>query len=579
MSSVLRDHNTENDSDQRAYVIRNLNRIENRTEFFELVAKDKSTVKFNADRIAINSAIDISPENYNNICKSVFIDGLNKMNAFKNQNSSKIIQNKFLEKIPVEDKENFQNELKEIEKLPLAEQKDALKKILPGMSDQDFNQTWESTESEITKNIKEDSQKLIKNLKAGVLESSIESSFEEVSKLPPANQKAEFRRLNPRMSDEEIEKSWNKKKAFDNFKKLEDLTEKSINGTITDNEKAELKNVMDECSRHRKENFFSSSKSPSIIQEKTLEKQFDKIQNEKKEALKTSLARIENLPLEEQKEALKELFPNMTREEFEKSWKDAKNEELRSNNNAFKDKLFQKFNKNEEVLKKLKKSMPDISKLSPHQQKDALKNLIPNMPTDEFEALWNTAINDQPKNNKNTAFGEKLIDKSLANNKEAVKNSLRDISNLPLDQQRNAFRHLAPEMSDEKFDESWKNTIDEQFKDNIKTFTNARNERLCYRINVERVQNFYKTFFNNHPYHHCAKSLLNKANMKLGDYDRLNRVLDDYESKGIDTEKITSAAFKIAEDPRFEKNFKSPKDIASITEFINTELVLILSKL
>ncbi|CAF1330200.1 unnamed protein product [Adineta steineri] len=76
MSKILQEHPT---SDKKAYMIRNLNKIENHTEFFELIGKTKSSVICTADGLAINDKIDIAREAYNDIGKAMFTEKLNQI--------------------------------------------------------------------------------------------------------------------------------------------------------------------------------------------------------------------------------------------------------------------------------------------------------------------------------------------------------------------------------------------------------------------------------------------------------------------------------------------------------------------
>ena len=58
MKDMLDKHKS---SDEKAYFIRNLNKIENPTEFFELIGKTSSSVLCTADGLLINNNIVISP--------------------------------------------------------------------------------------------------------------------------------------------------------------------------------------------------------------------------------------------------------------------------------------------------------------------------------------------------------------------------------------------------------------------------------------------------------------------------------------------------------------------------------------
>ncbi|CAF1132542.1 unnamed protein product [Adineta steineri] len=60
------------------------------------------------------------------------------------------------------------------------------------------------------------------------------------------------------------------------------------------------------------------------------------------------------------------------------------------------------------------------------------------------------------------------------------------------------------------------------------------------------------------------------ANMKIGDYDRIYRVLQQYGSTDKD---LMTATIKIANDLNFVGKVNIVQDIASITEAINTKML------
>jgi hypothetical protein len=62
----------EQGSDEKAYCIRNVTRIEKPSEFFELLEKTASKVKFSADGLAINDTICTASEEFNSIFKRAF---------------------------------------------------------------------------------------------------------------------------------------------------------------------------------------------------------------------------------------------------------------------------------------------------------------------------------------------------------------------------------------------------------------------------------------------------------------------------------------------------------------------------
>jgi hypothetical protein len=80
-------------SDKKAYFIRSVNKIENHSEFFELVYQTKSNVVCTADGLVINNNIEISPLAYNEIGKQIFKDRLNSIKIANDNLANKIGHN------------------------------------------------------------------------------------------------------------------------------------------------------------------------------------------------------------------------------------------------------------------------------------------------------------------------------------------------------------------------------------------------------------------------------------------------------------------------------------------------------
>ena len=108
-----------------------------------------------------------------------------------------------------------------------------------------------------------------------------------------------------------------------------------------------------------------------------------------------------------------------------------------------------------------------------------------------------------------------------------------------------------------------------QFKEDIKTFSNGQNERLCYRIHVDEVKiklvecTGVHQFDDLKDYQVCGVSIF--AHMKTADFDRLKRVLNEYKSSGSG---LLKAAINLANDFEFSCMIKSTDDIVSIAEAI-----------
>ncbi|UJR11289.1 hypothetical protein I4U23_015470 [Adineta vaga] len=227
MSKMLKEHET---SDKKAYMIRNLNKIENRTEFFELIGKTKSSVVCTADGLAINDKIDIAPEAYNDIGKAVFTEKLNLIGKARDGFVHKKVMEEFDKFIPAENKEQFEAKLKDIENLPKEKQEEAIRNLVGklgiagGPTQEQFNNSWKTVKTACEEKFNQNVEKMIGNLKEG-------STGEENR---DATKEADF-------------------------KELEELAKKQLHGTITLEEQEKLQKQLVKCSNHRKEYFFKSS--------------------------------------------------------------------------------------------------------------------------------------------------------------------------------------------------------------------------------------------------------------------------------------------------------------------------------
>lgn len=215
MTDMLANHKS---SDEKAYFIRNLNKIENPTEFFELIGKTSSSVVCTADGLSINNNIVISPLAYNEICRAVFNDKLNQLLKFNDL--PKRVGAEFMNEIPPEKQEEFKKGLEKIKDLPKNEQKEATKTLINQHSGQNktesFDSSWDNARNTLNETNKKSINCLIDELGTG------------------ANQS-------------------------EDFESLKSLSEKKINDTITPEEEVQLNQQMEKCSKHRKEYFFSSS--------------------------------------------------------------------------------------------------------------------------------------------------------------------------------------------------------------------------------------------------------------------------------------------------------------------------------
>ena len=229
MEKILNDHKT---SDEKAYFIRNVNKIENPTEFFELIGKTSSTIRCTADGIAINDKIDISPESYNSIGKSVFDQKLNQL--IKCTDMANSVGEDFLPDVPEDRRDEFKRRLEEASKLPQDQQKSETKKIIDEFSTGSQEETRNKRQQQEFNKARDD--KFNKNWKKA--EKSFNDQFKEMIKT----------------FDEGINSE------HEDYNDLVDLSKKKIDGTITGPEQQKLDNIVKEGSKLRKEHFFESSK-------------------------------------------------------------------------------------------------------------------------------------------------------------------------------------------------------------------------------------------------------------------------------------------------------------------------------
>jgi Skp family chaperone for outer membrane proteins len=227
MSKMLKEHST---SDEKAYMIRNLNKIENRTEFFELIGKTKSSVTCTADGLAINNMIDIAPEAYNDIGKAVFTEKLNLIGKARDGFLHEKVMEEFDKYISPEKREEFEAKLKSIENLPREKQEEAMKKLVKDFAttgsptQKQLNDSWKTVETACEQKFNKNVEDMIGNLKEGSTGDAARDKIKE-----------------------------------DDFKELNELAKKQLHGTITPEEQEKLKKQLEKCSSHRKEYFFKSS--------------------------------------------------------------------------------------------------------------------------------------------------------------------------------------------------------------------------------------------------------------------------------------------------------------------------------
>ena len=114
--------------------------------------------------------------------------------------------------------------------------------------------------------------------------------------------------------------------------------------------------------------------------------------------------------------------------------------------------------------------------------------------------------------------------------------------------------------------------VNREFRQDITSFTNGQNERLCYRIDVEQVKSNLQHIYerpNLGDISVSGKKLF--ANMNIGEYDRLNRVLKQY---GPNAKDMMIAATNVANDSKFLGKVTTPQDMAAVTEAIEAFKVI-----
>lgn len=212
-------------TDKKAYLIRNLNRIEDRTEFFELIRSTDSKVTCTPDGLSINDKITIAPEAYSQIGKSVFNDKIQQISEYQKSDFTKQLTKQFNSSVPADRREEFQNRLKEVQNLPEDQQRAEVRRIVnelrgngPALGDQQFENSWNTAATKCQQDVNTEITNLVNNLKEGTGEN-----------------------------------------AQEDFNRLKNLAVRKLEGTITDNEQKQLQEQVDKCSRHRKENFFQTT--------------------------------------------------------------------------------------------------------------------------------------------------------------------------------------------------------------------------------------------------------------------------------------------------------------------------------
>uniref|UniRef100_A0AC35FYC6 DUF4781 domain-containing protein n=1 Tax=Panagrolaimus sp. PS1159 TaxID=55785 RepID=A0AC35FYC6_9BILA len=430
-------------SNEKAYMIRNLNQIENKNEFFELINKTGSVVECTADGLIINHKIDIHPSAYNAIGKDIILMRNAQAAEYENASFQKSIENKdsfgnLIKNLDENQVEEFKQKLSDLSKLPNEQRQEAMKELYQefGGNEKTFDQQWEKGKIAYEKDMTKQINKMVTNMSNGITD----------------------------------------KDQIDDFKKLQELSIKQVQGVITADDKEKLKEIVDKCSAHRKERFFQSSADYRRITD-----------NYEREA-----ANGKNL--EQWKADFRQLENNHKNGSIS-------NEEY----NSEKEKISNGLERATEVRKN----------------------------REQIEAKGLQLQND-------------LNNAEMSKNEDAIATAKKNLEDF---QQREIINEV------------------QKYSKDITTFNNGQSERLCYRIDVEKVKYNLQEIYGRSDYENVTingKKLF--ENMSLGDYDRLNRVLNVYERQNYNKTDLMNAASAIAQDQQFQGLVQSPRDLACITE-------------
>uniref|UniRef100_A0A914Y6M5 DUF4781 domain-containing protein n=1 Tax=Panagrolaimus superbus TaxID=310955 RepID=A0A914Y6M5_9BILA len=207
---MLEVHDT---SDEKAYMIRNLNQIENKNEFFELINRNGSFVRCTADGLNIDHEIDLHPKAYNAIGKDVINSKINVIEQTTKAALKKSL--KSVAGIDLTENSEVDTLLEKIVNGPIEHREEAVKSLL-----QKYNidqKSWDNAMNTFNKTLDDEVTRLITNMKSG-------ASGEE-----------------------------------QNLGRLKELGLKQIKGELSMDEKKEMNGVIEKCSFNRKNQFFETT--------------------------------------------------------------------------------------------------------------------------------------------------------------------------------------------------------------------------------------------------------------------------------------------------------------------------------
>lgn len=233
-----------------------------------------------------------------------------------------------------------------------------------------------------------------------------------------------------------------------------------------------------------------------------------------------------------------------------------------------------------------KKGMEEVKKLPPEQQQEATKKLIGELrgsPFSESESRKFDAIYEQVKSEIKSSIDklvedfregttpdqQKDFDRLKELNQKQFDGTLTPDERQQLDEQMaKCARHRKEYfMNSAKASDNLLENDPEKFREQVRTFTNAQNEGLCYRIDIEDakkklIEATGRTDFENA----TVKGEKIFANMKTSDYDRFNRATNTPEKA-----KLLEAAIEMANDKDFNGKLNSPNEIIALTEALGND--------
>ena len=650
-------------SDEKAYLIRNLNQIEDRTEFFELIKKTGSEVKCTADGLSIDDKHPISPRSYNEIGRAVLLDKLNQIEQSKESILHKNLMNQFENEVPAQNREEFERRLEDIKSLPADQQKEAIKQLIVELKDADklddqrFNAAWSQVQEGCDTDMDEQMAKIDKfnqaeNAKEAFLQKNImkefrneiprdkqndfQEEFKEIKLLPADQQKDALQQLLgklngvDRLNEERFSSGWGK---------VEQGCEIDMNKQL-----AEL-SKLNELGQAREK-----------FMENNIMKEFkDEVPAQKMNEFKQGWENIKSLPADQQKDATKQLIVDLKTanklddQRFNAAWseveKGCKTDAQHLLNKAF-NPLLEGSNHTghgEDITRaqelQSKKMFGTITDAEQKELDQTLKKcyrhqkeyLLQTTADHRNDANYDRSMDNLEKqatggkNLEQLKMAQRDLDTALANQRiteadyQAEKQKIDDgmakanhfrefrgradaflSSGNPngdatqlqrtfvddceraLTAARESGDHAAIASAEQKLTMAQEiNTqtnatvldSNREFKQGVLTFSSAQNERLCFNMDADRVRSNLQHIYGQPNVEDISingKTIF--SNMKISDYDRLNRVFNDY---GSDANQLMNAATKLAEDHQFlgQVHLKTPHDMASITEALDIAVV------